>query len=122
MSEKLAMKTEMAMGFRSWSAQSRVSAETSSLLASQCRVRRLAPTRSLRIEQSSAYQEQIRERCSDLKPVQVLRQASVTHFLKAEDPLDHPEHVLDLRAHAGLATVGGPDRLINAFAPPVTLV
>src|SRR5579862_1945733 len=116
------LKAAIAMGFRSWSAQGRVSGETSSLCASQARIRQLSPTRPLRIEQSSSYQKQIRERCGDLKPVQVLRQASITHLLKTEDPLDHPKDVLDLGAHAGLTTVGGPDRLINALAPPVTLV
>jgi hypothetical protein len=65
------------------------------------------------MEQSPARQEQIRQRCGDFKPVQVLRQASITHLLKTEDPLDHPKHVLDLGAHAGLATVGGFDRLID---------
>ena len=112
----------MAVGFRSRSAQWRVSAETSSLCASQSRVRQLSPTPSLRIEQPPARQEQIRQRCGDFQSVQVLRQASVTHLLKAEDPLDHPKDVLDLGAHAGFATVGRLDRLVDAFAPPVTLV
>src|SRR5580704_16997708 len=116
------MKTEMTMGFRSWSAQSHVSAETLPLFASQPRVWRLSPTPSLPIEQSPSYQEQIRERCGGLQPVQVLRQTPVTDFLKAEDPLDDPKHVLYLGAYAGLATVGCLDRLVNAFSPAVALV
>ena len=116
------LKKGKAMGFRPRSAQRHVSAETSSLCASQSPFRRLSPTPSLRIEQSPSYQEQIRERRGDLKPVQVLRQASVTHLLKAEDSLDYPKHVLDLGSDARLAPVGSLDRLVDAFAPPVTLV
>src|SRR5882757_9251259 len=116
------MKAKMALGFRSDRAAACVSAETLLPAASKTRVRRLSPTRSLRIQQSPARQEQIRQRCGDLQSVQVLHQASVTHLLKAEDPFDHPKHVLDLGAHAGLAPVGGLDRLINAFAPPISLV
>src|SRR5271167_4842717 len=116
------MKTEMAMGFRFGPAQSRVSAAIFSAAASKSRFRWISPTRLLCIEQSPSYQEQIRERRSCLKPVQVLRQAPVTYFLKAEDPLDDPKHMLDFRAHTRLATVGGLDRLINVLAPAVALV
>src|SRR5450759_4873060 len=117
------MKTEMAMGFRFGSAQSRVSTEIVSSVASKPRFRWISPTRVLCIEQSPSYQEQIRERRSSLEPVQVLGQAPVTHFLKTEDPLDDPkQHVLDFRPHAGLAAVGGLDRLINSLAPTVALV
>src|ERR1019366_5792944 len=91
-------------------------------LAAQPRVRQLSPTPSLCIEQSPARQEQIRQRCGDFQSVQVLRQASVTYFLKAEDSLDYPKHMLDLGSDTGFATVGRLDRLINAFSPPVTLV
>ena len=110
------------MGFRFNLASARVSAEIFSAAASETRVRRLSPARSLRTEQSHSYQEQILERCGHLQSVQVLRQASVTHFLKAEDLLDHPKHVLDFGTHTGLATVGCFDRLINAFTPAVALV
>src|SRR5580658_1454603 len=105
------LKADKAMGLGSRLAQRHVSAETSSLFAPQSRFRRLSPTPSLRIEQSPSYQEQIRERRGDLKPVQVLRQTSVTHLLKAEDSLDYPEHVLDLGSDARLAPVGSLDRL-----------
>ena len=110
------------MGFRFGSAQSRVSTEIVSSVASKPRFRWISPTCVLCIEQSPTYQEQIRERRSSLEPVQVLRQAPVTHFLKAEDPLDDPEHVLNFGAHTGLATVGRLDRLINALAPAIALV
>src|ERR1035441_4902151 len=116
------MKAEKVMGFCLTRAPQRVSAETRVFIAAQPRVRRLSLTPPLRIQQPPARQEQIRQRCGDLQSVQVLCQTSVTHFLEAEDPLDHPKHVLDLGTDAGLATVGGFDRLINAFAPPVTLV
>jgi len=107
------------MGFRFGSAQSRVSAGIFSSAASKPRFRWISPTRVLCIEQSPSYQEQIRERRSRLEPVQILGQAPVTDFLKAEDPLDDPKHVLDFRPHAGLAAVGGLDRLINSLAPTV---
>jgi len=110
------------MGFRSRPAPPHVFAEIFSVAASKIRIRRLSPTRSLCIEQSPPYQEQIRQRCGDLQSMQVLRQASVIHLLKAKDPLDHPKHVLDFGAHTGLAAVGRLDRLINALAPAVALV
>src|ERR1017187_1654990 len=116
------MKAEMAAGIWSTRAPEQVSAAARAVIAAQAHVRRLSPAPSLRIQQSPARQEQIRQRCGDLQSVQVLCQTSVTHFLEAEDPLDHPKHVLDLGTDAGLATVGGFDRLINAFAPSVTLV
>ena len=90
--------------------------------ASKTRFRRFSPTRWLRIQQPPARQEQFGQRGGYLQPVQVLRQASVAHLLEAEDPLDHPKHVLNLGADAGLATVGGLDRLIDAFAPSKTLI
>src|SRR5882672_7294360 len=114
------MKTGISPRFRSRSAPPRVSAEISGVAASKTLILRLSPTPSLRIEQSPARQKQIRERRADLQSMQVFRQASVTHLLKAEDPLDHPKDVLDLGANAGLATVGRLDRLINAFAPPIS--
>src|SRR5450432_260323 len=116
------MKTAMATGFRFRSARSRVSAAILTVVASKTRLRRILPTRSLCIEQSPPHQEQIRERSGRLEPVQVLRQAPVTHFLKAEDPLDDPEHMFNLGAYAGLATVRGLDRLIDTLSPPVALV
>ena len=112
----------MALECRLGWAPARVSAETALRAASKTRVRRLSPTRWLRIQQPPARQEQVGQCVGNLQPMQVLRQASVAHFLKAEDPLDHPEHVLDLGAHAGLATVGGLDRLVDALAPSKTLI
>src|ERR1035438_5975082 len=116
------MKTAMAMAFRFESAQSRFCGVVFSSAASKTRFRWISPTRSLGIEQPPSHKEKIRERCGRLEPVQVLRQASITHFLKAEDPLDDPEHVLNLGPDAGLATVGGLDRLVDAFSPPAAVV
>lgn len=116
------MKAKMALGFRSDRAPARISAQTFLPATSKTRIWRPSPPHSLRIRQSPARQEQIRQRCGDLQSVQVLRQASVTNLLKAEDPFDHPKHVLDLGSHAELAAVGGLDRRINAFAPSVSLV
>src|SRR5271167_534721 len=100
------MKTEMAKGLRFRPALSRGLAGIFSSAASNSRFRWISPTRSLCIEQSPSHQEQIRQRRGGLEPVQVLRQTPVTHFLKAEYPLDDPKDVLNLGAHAGLATVG----------------
>src|SRR5450759_1177945 len=116
------MKTEIAMGFRFRSAQLCLSAAIFGSTTSKSRFRWISPTRSLCIEQSPSYQEQIRQRRGSLEPVQVLRQTPVAHFLKPEDPLDDPKHVLNLGAHAGLATVARLDRLVNVFAPAVALV
>src|SRR3974390_1669321 len=104
------MKTGISPGFRSRPALLRVSAGIFDSAASKIRILLPSPTPSLRIEQSPARQEQIRQPRAHLQSVQVLRQASVTHLLKAEDPLDDPKHMLDLGAHPGLAPVGRLDR------------
>src|SRR5256884_9891624 len=66
--------------------------------------------------------EQIRQRGTDFEPVQVLRESAVTHLLEAEDPLDHPNRVLDLRAHPRLGAVPRLDELVDPSAAPVALV
>ena len=104
------------MGFRLTREPTRVSAATRVFFAAQPRVRRLSTTLSLRIQQSPTRQEQIRQRGGDLQSVQVLRQTSVTHLLKAEDPLDYSKHVLDFGAHSGLAAVGRLDPSSTLFA------
>jgi hypothetical protein len=116
------MKAEKAIGFFLTKTPRCVSAATRVVFSAKPIFSRLSPTRSLRIEQSPARQEQIRERRADLQSVQVLRQASITDLLKADDPLDHPKDVFDLGTHAGLAAVARLDRLVNAFSPPIALV
>src|SRR5579863_4953942 len=61
----------------------------------------------------SANHEQIRQRRRDFQAMQVLRQAAVADLLESEDPLDHPDAVLDLRAHSGLVAVLHLHRLID---------
>lgn len=48
---------------------------------------------------------EVGQRSGHLQPVQVLRQTAIADLAEAEDVLDHPEHVLDLGAHAGLVAV-----------------
>jgi hypothetical protein len=112
MSEELAMKARMEIQFRPVLALAHVSAETCLYASSHTWMRHLFPPLALRMQQSL-----IRQRCSDLRSTQVLCQASVTHFVKAEDALDHSKHLFDFGSHAGFAAVGRIDRLINAFAP-----
>src|ERR1035441_8055750 len=116
------MKAEMAFGFRSNLAPTHVSAETFLFADLQPRVRQLSPTRCLRIEQSPSDHEQIGKSCRDLEPVQVLRQAPVTHFLEAEDPLDDAKNVLNFGAYSGLAAVRRFDRISDALTPSVASV
>ena len=60
------------------------------------RIRQLSQTRVLRMEQPASDDEEVGERRSDFEPMQILRDTAVTNLLKAEDPLDHPDGVLDL--------------------------
>ncbi len=71
----------------------------SAFCASDRRTSHPSATLLLRIQQSSPHHEQIRQRGTDFEPVQILRESAVTHLLEAEEPLDHPNRVLDLRAH-----------------------
>ena len=112
----------MASGFPFKRAVARVCAEMRLPTSRKARVRRFSPTLSLYIEQSPSHQKQMCKRCGHLKSVQVFCQASVTHFLKAEDSLDDPKHVLDLGPYAGLTSVGRFDRLVYTLSPPVALV
>lgn len=116
------MKAKLASGYPLKRAVARVCAETRLPTSRKTRVWRFSPTLSLYIEQSPSHQVQIGKRCGDLKSVQVFCQASVTHFLNAEDPLDDPKHVLDLGLYAGLASVGRFDRLVDTLSPPAALV
>src|SRR5271156_3273550 len=103
------MKAQMEIQFRPRLALAHLSAETFLFASSHIWMRHLSPALALCMQQSPSHQEQIRQRCGDLQSMQVLRQASVTHFLKAEDPLDHSKHVLDRGSHAGFAAVGRLD-------------
>jgi hypothetical protein len=116
------MKTEMAIGIRLRPAHSPDSAATFSSVASKSRFRWISPTHSLCIEQSPSHQVQIRECRRRFEPARVVCQAPVTHLLKAEHPLDHPKHVLNLGAYLGFAAVGLLDRFVNVLTLPVALV
>ena len=105
-SEELVMKVQLEIQFRPVLALAHVSAETFLYASSHIRMRHFPSTLALRTQQSPSRHEQFRQRGCDLQSMQVLRQASVAHFLKAEDPLDHSKHVLDLGSHAGFAAVG----------------
>ncbi len=92
------MKAKISIGVRSILAATHVSAET---LVDNCvdlPIRRFSQTRFLRMEQPASDDEEVGERCGDLKPVQILRDASVTDLLEAKDPLDHADRVLHLSA------------------------
>ena len=56
---------------------------------------RTAATALVRIRQPSSDHEQVGQGGTELEPVQVLRQAPVTHLLEAEYPFDHADRVLD---------------------------
>src|SRR5580698_361146 len=99
------LKAKRAIGLCSRPAQRDVPAGTPARCTSQSLIRRLSPARLLRIEQSASGQVQISERRGNLKPVQILRQASVAHLLKAKDSLDHSDRVLDLGPNLRLGTI-----------------
>src|SRR5690606_28027602 len=84
--------------------------------------RQRSPVSLRSTQQSSSHHEQIGKASRDLQPVQVLGQPSVADLLEPEHPLDHPDAVLNLRAHTGLATVYCADALIDPAAPAVALV
>src|SRR5882724_7359018 len=86
------------------------------------RIRQRLPTRILRIEQPAPYDEQVIERCGDLEPVQILRDAPVTDLLKSKDPLDHPDGVLDLGANPRLVPVLRLLPLVDETVAPVSAV
>ena len=111
------MRTAFGKHFEWRSPYDRVSVADPALFASKPRISRFRATRLLRIQQSPSDHVQIGERGRDLQPVQVLRQAPVTDFLEAEDPLDHTEHVLDLGADPRLVTVRGLDLLRRSGCP-----
>src|SRR5690606_34822119 len=85
-------------------------------------VLRISRTPPPQCQQPSSHHEQVGERCTCLKAVQVLRQPSIADLLKAEDPLDHADRVLDLRAHFGLGSILRLDRLVHPSAKAVTTV
>src|SRR5690606_27170322 len=84
--------------------------------------RHRGPVRLRNTQLSPSDHEQVGNASGDLQAVQVLGQPSVSHLLEPEHPLDHPDAVLDLRAHTGLAAVRCTDALIDPAAPAVTLV
>ena len=75
-----------------------------------------APAELSRTQQPASVHEQVRQPRRDLQTMQVLGQATVSHLLEPEHALDHPDAVLNLRAHAGLASVHRPDALIDPAA------
>src|SRR5437667_3492623 len=116
------MKTRLVSDFESRAAKRCAPLAGSAFFASDRRTSHPSATLLLRIQQSSPHHEQIRQRGTDFEPVQVLRESAVTHLLEAEDPLDHPNRVLDLRAHPRLGAVPRLDDLIDPSAAPVALV
>src|SRR6266404_3526593 len=116
------MKTRLVTDFESRAAKRCAPLAGSAFFASDRRTSQPSATLLLRIQQSSPHHEQIRQRGTDFEPVQVLRESAVTHLLEAEDPLDHPNRVLDLRAPSRLGAVPCLDELVDPSAAPVALV
>ena len=54
--------------------------------------------------------------------MQVLRQAAIAHLLKAKDPLDHADRVLDLRTHLGLVAILRLDRLVHTLSKAIETI
>src|SRR5579862_4437228 len=92
------------------------------ICAASDRPSRCALTRLLRSQQPAPDCVEISKGSGDLQTVQVLGKPAVTDLLEPEHPLDHPDRVLDLRAHARLGAVRGFDLLIDPAAPAVTLI
>src|SRR5436853_7357955 len=115
------MKTRLVSDFESRAAKRCAPLAGSAFFASDRRTSHPSATRLLRIQQSSPHHEQIRQRGTDFEPVQVLRESAVTHLLEAEDPLDHPNRVLDLRANPRLGPVPRLDDLVPLSPAPVPL-
>src|SRR5690606_8648298 len=82
----------------------------------------LQPMRLRSTQQPSSDHEQVGKAGGDLQAMRVLGQSSVSHLLESEHPLDHPDAVLDFRAHTGLAAVHGADALIDPTAPAIPLI
>src|SRR3989440_9103185 len=116
------MKTRLVSDFESRTAKRCAPLAGSAFSAADRRTSHPSAILLLRIEQSSPHHEQIRQCGTDFEPVQVLRESAVTHLLEAEDPLDHPNRVLDLRAHSRLGAVPRLDELVDPSAAPVALV
>src|SRR5437762_4320447 len=116
------MKTPFVSDFESRAAKRCAPLAGSAFFASDRRTSHPSATLLLRIQQSSPHHEQIRQRGTDFEPVQVLRESAVTHLLEAEDPLDHPNRVLDLRAHPRLGAVPRLDDLVDPAGAAVALV
>src|SRR2546429_3279564 len=110
------MKTRLVSDFESRAAKRCAPFAGSAFFASDRRTSHPSATLLLRIQQSSPHHEQISQRGTDFEPVQVLRESAVTHLLEAEDPLDHPNRVLDLRAHPRLGAV--PALMSSSTRPP----
>src|SRR5437016_8672265 len=116
------MKTRLVSDFESRTAKRCAPLAGSAFFAADRRTSHPSATLLLRIQQSSPHHEQIRQRGADFEPVEVLRVFAVTHLLEAEDPLDHPNRVLDLRAHPRLGAVPRLDDLVDPAGPAVALV
>ena len=82
----------------------------------------VSPTLALQGQQTAADHEEVRQRGGGLEAVQVLRQSPVADLLEAEDPLDHPDRVFDLRANTRLVANLGFDALVDPLAATVSAV
>ena len=76
----------------------------------------------LQRQQAPAHHEQVGQRSAGLQSMQVLRQAAIAHLLKAKDPLDHADRVLDLRTHLGLVAILRLDRLVHPLAKAIATI
>src|ERR1700688_5011101 len=116
------MKSIHSIGSRLSPAATRVSAGT---LVDNCLnlpIRQRLSTRALRMQQPASDDEEVGERRGGFEPMQILRDAAVTDFLEAKDPLDHPDSVLDLGANPRLVAVLRFLRLVDETVAPVAAV
>ena len=60
----------------------------------------------------------IDQREAGAQAVVILLQAPVSHLVKAEDALQYPERMLNLRSNSGLARVLAPGILIHVVLEP----
>lgn len=116
------MKANISIGVRSSLAATHVSAETLVDNRMDLPIRQFSQTCILRMEQPASDDEEVGERRGDFEPMQILRDAAVTDFLEAKDPLDHPDGVLDLGANPRLVAVLRLLRLVDEAVASVAAV